>query len=101
MFHITTEGKHTVSDHDLEDLMMAPVILLEEFFASIKPIAAIACSIPEEERHDFYMSLLPRLIGHCRTAGLPQPHETALFVVRLVEEAVAATEPPAAAVTAH
>ena len=90
-----------MSDHDIEKLIMAPVILLEQFFASIQPIAAIACSIPEEQRHDFYVSLLPRLIGHCKAVGLPQPHETALFVVRLVQEAAAAIEPAAAPATAH
>jgi hypothetical protein len=82
-----------VSDHDLEELAIGPVILLEEFFASIKPIAALVRSISEDERHDFYMLLLPYLLGHCKTVGLPQPHQTALFLLRLIQENVVAPEP--------
>jgi hypothetical protein len=79
-----------MTDGDLEELTMGPVILLEEFWASINPIAAIARSIPEDARHDFYMSLFPYLLGHCKTVGLPQPYQTALFLLRLVQENVAA-----------
>ena len=82
-----------MSDRDLEELTMGPVILLEEFFASIQPIAARAHQIPEDERHDFYIALLPYLIGHCKEVGLPRPHETALFLLRLVQENVAALLP--------
>jgi hypothetical protein len=52
-----------------------------------------AQQIPEGERYDFYIALLPYLIGHCRQAGLPRPYETALFLLRLVQENVAALLP--------
>jgi hypothetical protein len=82
-----------MSDHDLDELTLGPVILLEEFFASIQPIATRAHQLPEAKRHNFYIALLPYLIEHCRQVGLPQPHETALFLLRLVRENVAALLP--------
>jgi hypothetical protein len=71
---------------DLSKLGMSAVFLLDEFFSSgIEPIAARVRKLrTEEDRHDFYVALLPHLIAHCREQGLPHPHETALFLVRIV-----------------
>jgi hypothetical protein len=73
----------------LNELAMTPVFLLAEFFESILPLAEAAREFAGEDRHDFYvLRLLPVLISHSREIGMPIPHETALFVVRLIDEAL-------------
>jgi hypothetical protein len=74
---------------ELSGLAMTPVFLLAELFDSIQRLAERAQQLPDDdERRDFYVRLLPVLIAHSRQIGLPHPYETALFVVRLIDQAL-------------
>jgi hypothetical protein len=71
----------------LSELARSPIFLLKEFFDSIEPLALVVGRMAgDDQRHDFYVRLLPHLIAYCRELGLTHPHETALFVVDLIKK---------------
>ena len=84
---LRSEGRS--GEEKLNRLAMSPGFLLKEFFDSISPLAAHAVPLSADDRHDFYLRVLPLLISHCRSLGLRSEYETSLFIVRTVEEAVA------------
>lgn len=71
---------------DLSQMAMSAVFLLAEFFTSgLDPIAQQIRDLDADEKHEFFLRLLPHLVANCRELGLPHPYETALALVRMVE----------------
>jgi hypothetical protein len=70
----------------LRRLSMSAVFLFQEFLESgIGPIVALAQHMPDDAREDFYISLLPHFIAHCKQLHMPLPYETAMFLVNVVK----------------
>jgi hypothetical protein len=76
----------SMDDPTLSKLAMSPVFLFHEFIESgIEPIVARARDIPEEDRHEFYVTLLPHMVAHCKDIGVLLPYETAIFLINVVK----------------
>lgn len=70
----------------LFQLAMSPVFMFREFLENgIEPIATRARRMPDDEREEFYVHLLPHLVSHCTDLEVPVPYETALFLVSVVK----------------